>query len=239
MPKPKPTLRGSLDPGYRDLIENAKLEVPPSEILEDPEVLAAQKINAGIAELPMEPEGEEPEEKADPSPGGVKLTGSFQPQDPYEDDYAGVEDTLGNGSTIPFKYRGRPTLSFTTCKEPEKEKNRGCPLWYRCPLRDYGPGMIAFQDTKTKQIRGDTCYNLLISGIVANTRRYHLLPGVNFHYSYEVTWKPHPDGTPVEIGPGKPKTELVKKAIKNPLVMPFEAELVRQYEVLRRHGEVQ
>jgi hypothetical protein len=236
--KQRPKLKGSLDPGYQALLDAKMSEPPPEVILNDPAVKAALEVNAGIVELPIET-GEEETEDIGPDPEGVTLKGSFTPDDPYAEDAAiVVDDTLGNGSTIPFKYRGRPTINFTTCKEPEPNKNRGCPMWYRCPVRDLGPGTIAFQDTKTKQIRADTCYNLLVSGIVANTRRYHFLPGVDFHVTYDVRWKPWPDGREVEVGPGKPKTELERVPVKNPLVMPFDADIVRQYEILRRRGEV-
>ncbi len=221
----QPQLKGSLDPGYGNILEQkaGDVQAPPAALLEDPKIVAALEQDSSIS---LDPD--EDTEK-------ITLRGSVeQEEDIYEEP---PETEIGNGSTLPFRYRGRPSLAYTTCSEPVKDRNRGCPVWYRCPLRDLGSGNLIYQHKRTKQIRHSNCYDFVMTGM-ARDPKLVLLPGVTETLSLEKEWAPFPDGRMPEPGPNKPKTHIVDKWVKNEIVSVFDEDLVRQYQLLRRRGEV-
>lgn len=230
MPRGKPAkgqkavkLKGSMDPGYKDAYEVAETHRMPDDVAMAPEILEALKT------VDVDVMGTEE----------VSLKGHLEDPDVYDDTY---EDEIGNGGTLPFRYRGRPSLAYTTCSEPVKDRNRGCPAWYRCPLRDMGSGNFAYQMTKTGQIRMTNCYDFVMTGMIRD-RNIVLLPGIDYAVSMTVRWAPFPTGHPLagQYPSGKPgdeKTELVHTPVKNPIPALFDADLIRQYQILRVRGEV-
>jgi hypothetical protein len=147
---------------------------------------------------------------------------------------------FANGASIPFPYNGFDTVNFHTCSKPKKDENRGCPLYWQCPLRDRGPYLMAYLNKRARnQIRQITCIDFLKSNMV-----FHpwivLLPGIHWEGTLEAEYTPGPDGKLPALGPGVPKTPIRLKAVKS--MLPEElfapAELVKEYTRLRRRGEI-
>lgn len=225
-----PKLKGSLQSPYAEHGNKKGIEAPSAEIAEDPIVKAAIAHKEAAIQ-----------EKVDVSLTGsenppTELKGSLKKDDPYEK--ASVsEEEIGNGSTFPFRFLGRPSLAYTTCSEPEKDRNKGCPQWYRCPIRNLGSTFIIFRDDKTGRIMHETCIQFIASGLAMNPN-ITIIPGADYFYSEGVKWAPHEDGTPVKAGPQEPKTHLVRTPIKNHLPRILSADIMRQYQTLRVRGEV-
>jgi hypothetical protein len=194
--------------------------------LADPEVRAAL---AGDAEIEQEMEKE-----LDSEVENIDLA-----LQQLEDEPA-AGHPFANGASIPFPYNGFDTVNFATCSKPKKDENRGCPVYAHCPLRDRGPFLLAYMNKRARnQIRHITCVDLLKTGMVFQPHIV-LLPGINWEGTLSADYTPFADGRMPEPGPGKTKTPIKLTATKS--YLPAEcfpdAELVKQYQRLRRRGEI-
>lgn len=213
--------------GYRDMAEKARIgPTPTASFLSDPAVREALK---GDTEIEKEIEAEADAELLD-----IEELLSGLEAEPEKGHH------FANGASIPFPYMGADTVNFATCSKPMKDANRGCPVYAHCPLRNKGPFLLAILDKRNRnQIRSTTCVDFLKSGLVFQPHIV-LLPGINWEGTLSAEYTPFPDGRMPEPGPGKVKTPIKLTATKSMLPEECfpEPELVRQYQRLRRRGEI-
>lgn len=227
-PDPVPDLTGS-PRGYQELAERTRFKGgATANFLMDPEVRAAVAADKEI-EKELDAKLEASEEDAEASLD--MLVTLSEPEDGHE---------FANGVSIPFPFNGAPTTNFATCSKPAKDENRGCPVYWHCPLRDRGPFLLSYMDKRNKnQIRHITCVDFLKTGMVFQPHLV-LLPGITWEGTITAEYTKFADGTYPEPGPGKQKTPILLKAVKShlpPHLFP-DAALVMQYQKLRRHGEI-
>jgi hypothetical protein len=215
--------------GYADLAEKTRFKGGmAANFMNDPEVRAAAAADKEI-EQELEDKLESSVEEAEQSL--EMLVELSEPEQGHD---------FANGVSIPFPYNGTPTTNYATCSRPMKEENRGCPVYWHCPLRDRGPHLLAYMDKRNKnQIRHITCVDFLKTGMVFMPHLV-LLPGITWEGTITAEYTPFPDGSYPEPGPGKQKTPVLLKAVKSqlpPHLFP-DKQLVVEYQRLRRHGEI-
>jgi len=227
-PKKGEKLSGS-PKGYEELAHQTRVRgTSRADFTSDPDIQAAMKADR---ELEQELEAKIETSEQDAEESLFHLVENSVPEDGHE---------FANGASIPFPYQGAPTTNHATCSRPIKDENRGCPVYWHCPLRDKGPYLLAYMDKRNKnQVRHITCVDFLKTGMVFQPHLI-LLPGITWEGTLQAAYSPFPDGSYPKPGPNEQKTPIVLTATKSqlpPHLFP-DRDLVMQYQKLRRHGEI-